>query len=194
MNEVMLFPLTSVVLPEGKMKLRIFEPRYKRMVKECSLNNVGFGLCLVENTTASDKQSKIATVGTLVQIVDFEQLSDGLLGITVVGIKRFSVVRMWTESDGLRKAQVDWMENWSLPKDVPDFSGLSEHLAEIHNSLSQFNELYSHRFYDDPNWVTQRWLELLPLDCASFEHLAGGSHCITALNFLNHAMGYRKTI
>ena len=74
MNEVMLFPLTSVVLPEGKMKLRIFEPRYKRMVKECSLNNVGFGLCLVENTAASDKQSKIATVGTLVQIVDFEQV------------------------------------------------------------------------------------------------------------------------
>lgn len=41
MKEVMLFPLTSVVLPEGKMNLRIFEPRYKRMVKECSLQNVG---------------------------------------------------------------------------------------------------------------------------------------------------------
>lgn len=194
MNEVMLFPLSSVVLPEGKMKLRIFEPRYKRMVKECSLNNVGFGMCLVEGSEDGSKQSKLSSVGTLVQIVDFDQLSDGLLGITVVGIKRFQVGNMRTELDGLRRAQVDWMENWPLTKNVPDFSDLSDHLAEVHNSIAQLKELYSHCFYDDPNWVAQRWLELLPLDCASFEHLAGGGNCITALNFLNHAMGYKKTM
>lgn len=45
MEEIMLFPLSSVVLPEGKMKLRIFEPRYQRMVAQCSKTGSGFGLC-----------------------------------------------------------------------------------------------------------------------------------------------------
>lgn len=87
MNEVMLFPLTSVVLPEGKMNLRIFEPRYIRMVKECSSKNMGFGVCLVGNDGDPKEVGNVSSIGSLVRIVDFETLSDGLLGITVVGEK-----------------------------------------------------------------------------------------------------------
>ena len=33
-EQLPIFPLTSQVLPEGRMKLRIFEPRYIRLVKD----------------------------------------------------------------------------------------------------------------------------------------------------------------
>ncbi|WP_218745665.1 LON peptidase substrate-binding domain-containing protein, partial [Vibrio parahaemolyticus] len=112
MKDVMLFPLTSVVLPEGKMNLRIFEPRYKRMVKECSLQNVGFGVCLVGSEGDPKDVGNVSSIGTLVRIVDFETLSDGLLGITVAGEKRFVIKRVRADSDGLRHAEVEWLDNW----------------------------------------------------------------------------------
>lgn len=37
MNPIIaLFPLNTLLLPEGKMRLRLFEPRYLRMMKEAS--------------------------------------------------------------------------------------------------------------------------------------------------------------
>lgn len=188
MNEVMLFPLTSVVLPEGKMNLRIFEPRYKRMVKECSIQNTGFGVCLVGNDENPKAVGNVSSIGTLVTIVDFETLSDGLLGITVVGTKRFSVNRVRADSDGLRHAEVEWLENWQVPASTPPFVNLSEQLAQIYKRFPQLGDLYQHRFFDDASWVTQRWLEILPLDSPLFEKLVGAPDCVPALQFLNDAI------
>ncbi|EJM7151874.1 LON peptidase substrate-binding domain-containing protein [Vibrio parahaemolyticus] len=188
MKEVMLFPLTSVVLPEGKMNLRIFEPRYKRMVKECSLQNVGFGVCLVGSDGDPKAVGNVSSIGTLVKMVDFETLSDGLLGITVVGEKRFKVKRVRADADGLRHAEVDWLDNWQTPSQQLDFGYLSQQLAQVYEQFPQLGTLYQHRFYDDSAWVTQRWLELLPLDCNLFEQLVGAEDCIPALQFLTEAI------
>ncbi|ENQ8701263.1 LON peptidase substrate-binding domain-containing protein [Vibrio harveyi] len=188
MKEVMLFPLTSVVLPEGKMNLRIFEPRYQRMVKECSVQNVGFGVCLVGSGEDPKAVGSVSSIGTLVTIVDFETLSDGLLGITVVGEKRFTVTRVRADSDGLRHAEVEWIENWCEPTPTPNFLYLSKQLDHIYEQFPQVGRLYQHRFYDDASWVTQRWLELLPLDSALFEKLVGAKDCLPALEFLNQAI------
>ncbi|EIK4760997.1 ATP-dependent protease [Vibrio parahaemolyticus] len=188
MKEVMLFPLTSVVLPEGKMNLRIFEPRYKRMVKECSLQNVGFGVCLVGSEGDPKDVGNVSSIGTLVRIVDFETLSDGLLGITVAGEKRFVIKRVRADSDGLRHAEVEWLDNWQTPSQQLDFGYLSQQLAQVYEQFPQLGTLYQHRFYDDPIWVTQRWLELLPLDSHLFESLVGAQDCCPALRFLNQAI------
>lgn len=188
MSEVMLFPLTSVVLPEGKMNLRIFEPRYIRMVKECSSKNTGFGVCLVGGNSDPKEVGNVSSVGTLVRIVDFETLSDGLLGITVVGEKRFNVKRVRADADGLRHAEVEWMENWEVPEGLYRFDILSQQLADVYEEFPQLGTLYLHRFFDDPTWVVQRWLELLPLDCGLFEELAGADDCLPALTFLCHAI------
>ncbi|WP_319554940.1 LON peptidase substrate-binding domain-containing protein [uncultured Vibrio sp.] len=188
MNEVMLFPLTSVVLPEGKMNLRIFEPRYIRMVKECCSKNMGFGVCLVGNGGDPKEVGNVSSIGSLVRIVDFETLSDGLLGITVVGEKRFKVQRLRADDDGLRHAEVEWMANWADNGELYSFEGLSQQLACIYEEFPQLGSLYEHRFYDDPAWVTQRWLELLPLDCRLFEQLVGAEDCLPALQFLHQAL------
>ncbi|PFG55515.1 hypothetical protein ATG66_1822 [Vibrio sp. ES.051] len=188
MKEVMLFPLTSVVLPEGKMNLRVFEPRYKRMVKECSLQNLGFGVCLVGGEGDPKDVGNVSSIGTLVRIVDFELLSDGLLGITVTGEKRFIVKRVRADSDGLRHAEVEWLENWQQPVNSPDFIFLSQQLAHVYEEFPQLGNLYQHRFYDDLAWVTQRWIELLPLDCHLFEKLVGAEDCLPALQFLSEAI------
>ena len=47
-NDVPIFPLSSITFPGGYMPLRIFEPRYLDMVKNCVKNNTGFGISLTK--------------------------------------------------------------------------------------------------------------------------------------------------
>ncbi len=43
------------------------------------------------------------------------------------------------------------------------------------------------RFFDDATWVSQRWLEVLPLECHHFEHLVTQQDCSATLSFLGEA-------
>ena len=45
--------------------------------------------------------------GTYARIVDFDQLPNGLLGITIAGGERFDVIEVWREPSGLVKANVE---------------------------------------------------------------------------------------
>ncbi|GAA5647259.1 MULTISPECIES: LON peptidase substrate-binding domain-containing protein [Vibrio] len=187
MNEIKLFPLSSMVLPEGKMSLRIFEPRYKRLVAECSRQNSGFGICLLDSD-AGLAPGNVSSIGTYVKIVDFETLDDGLLGITVSGTQRFVVERVAAEFDGLRKAHVRWLDNWSQQKIERSQQYISEQLQFVYRQFPQIGDLYSHCFFDDASWVSQRWLEILPLECTQMEQLAGQRDCSAAMHFLSMAI------
>ena len=77
-----IFPLQIVVLPGTLQSLQIFEPRYLNMVKDCMIHQRGFVISF-----KSDKSDNInfgiEKRGTLVEIIDFNNLPNGLLGITV---------------------------------------------------------------------------------------------------------------
>ena len=70
MKQLYLFPLSAHVLPGGKLFLRIFEPRYVRMVKDCCQQGSGFGVCMLSGRDNSASSQKILPVGTHVEIVD----------------------------------------------------------------------------------------------------------------------------
>ena len=53
--KISLFPLNVVLFPEGELKLRIFEPRYIDMVRDCFRNDTGFGICLIQEDRGIDK-------------------------------------------------------------------------------------------------------------------------------------------
>ena len=42
-----LFPLQTVLVPGAVLGLRVFEPRYLDLVRECSRSGEGFGVCLI---------------------------------------------------------------------------------------------------------------------------------------------------
>ena len=77
-----IFPLQIVVLPGTLQSLQIFEPRYLNMVKDWMTHQRGFVISF-----KSDKSDNInfgiEKRGTLVEIIDFNNLPNGLLGITV---------------------------------------------------------------------------------------------------------------
>lgn len=183
-----LFPLTSHILPGGRMQLRIFEPRYVRLVREALKAQSGFGLCMLNPEGCKDENTHILTTGTLVRIVDFESLSDGYLGITIEGDRIFDIQDIWTESDGLRKGTV------SLRMPTAQQSGqgvneqdsiLIERLREVFEVYPEFAELYPEKQFDDPLWVYHRWLEILPLQPTTKQNLLRHDYTKDVQHFLH---------
>jgi len=187
MDDIMLFPLGSVVLPEGKMKLRIFESRYKRMLSECNKQDKGFGICLFDSHSI-DEENPLTKYGCYVKVVNYNELNDGLLGITVSGIQRFEIHNVRKEFDGLRIATVEWIDNWPYIESIGYHHAMMEKLQDVYHQFPDIGELYQQRFFDDLSWVTQRWLEILPLSNSQFDDLMIDYNCCKSIQFINEAL------
>jgi len=188
MPEIMLFPLSSFVLPEGKMRLRIFEPRYKRLVSQAMKSDGTFGVCLFEKSE-EPTGSELSKVGTLVKVIDFEQLDDGLLGISVTGLTKFEIKHVRVEFDGLRYARVKWLPSWEYSTVDKDVEPICHYLSRVYQQFPDIGDLYEQKFFDDASWVSQRWLEILPLTNQQFDSLVGKKDCTDAVNFLTKTLG-----
>ena len=100
---VPLFPLNSIVLPRGRIPLQLFEPRYIDMLTRCLKEDRGFVVVLLREGGETGPTTAFYDIGTYVRIIDFQQLENGLLGITVEGASKVSVVRSWQQEDGLKE-------------------------------------------------------------------------------------------
>jgi Lon protease-like protein len=94
---VPLFPLNSIVLPGGRIPLQLFEPRYIDMLTRCLKDDEGFVVVLLREGAEAGSMASFYEVGTYVRIIDFQQLENGLLGITVEGESKVAVLRSWRE-------------------------------------------------------------------------------------------------
>ena len=103
--ELPLFPLSTVLFPYGRIPLQIFEQRYLDLVKNCMRNDSKFGVVLILEGSEMDKkdsvQPNLSSMGTLARIVDWDQLPNGLLGITIQGSERFFLLDSWKQENGL---------------------------------------------------------------------------------------------
>jgi len=123
--DIALFPLGTVLFPAGPLPLRIFETRYIDLVRRCLRENSGFGVVLItDGAEAGSAAPQTADVGCYATIVDFSQQPDGLLGIQVMGGRRFRILDRRQAPDGLNLASVAW-----LPDDAP--VALPEEFAEL---------------------------------------------------------------
>ena len=64
MQNIPLFPLHTVLYPDGQLPLRIFEPRYVDMVSKCLKNNMGFGVCLIKQGAETGPAATCFNIGT----------------------------------------------------------------------------------------------------------------------------------
>lgn len=159
-----LFPLSSHVLPEGRLALRIFEPRYLRMVKEVCEKESFFVICMLDNKGNKEENTHIYPLGTLCKVIDFDVLEDGLLGITVEGVSCVSVSDIETEADELRVGSVEQVDAWKgYHSVVEENANIATKLKDVFEEYPEIAELYDTLKFDDTEWVVNRWLELLPV-------------------------------
>lgn len=159
--KVPLFPLRTVLYPGGPLPLRIFEPRYLDMICNSLKDERPFGVLLIR----SGSESGLATtydVGTLATITDWYQGSDGLLGVTALGGKRFQLLSSEQMPDGLNIGEVEVLpehEQQALPE---EYKPLAQILAGVLDDLGRLYEALD-RQYDDAGWVGYRFAEILPI-------------------------------
>lgn len=180
-----LFPLSAHILPGGVMSLRIFEPRYVRMVKEACANESGFAICMLNAQGDKGKNQHIYPVGTYATVEDFDLLEDGLLGITVKGHRCIRIDSIRTEEDGLRIGQCSWQDNWKMSEKSESIAPMDARLKEIFQKYPEVNTLYPSPEFDNPIWVIYRWLELLPVNAEQKQAFLEQKDCTTALAFLS---------
>jgi Lon protease-like protein len=185
-----LFPLSAHILPEGRMALRIFEPRYIRMIKEVCAKDAGFVICMLDSKGDKEENTHIFPTGTYCRVIDFDVLEDGLLGVTIEGINCVSVSNIETERDGLRTADCENVEVWSCDFDIQEISPMNERLREIFDTYEEFRSLYDNVKLDDPLWVINRWLELLPLDAEQKQHFLAQKDCKKLVEYLSELIKY----
>ncbi|MES1986864.1 MAG: LON peptidase substrate-binding domain-containing protein, partial [Pseudomonadota bacterium] len=103
-----LFPLNLVVCPGGFLPLRIFEVRYLDMVRNCLRNKSSFAVVTVLPEGETDLQGNFpfANVGTLLDIVDADVTTVGLMMIRCVGQRRVKIDSFTQQKDGLLIGEV----------------------------------------------------------------------------------------
>lgn len=159
------------------MQLSIFEPRYIRMVKESLQHARHFGICMLNSDGDKAANQHIYAIGTQVEVIDFESLANGTLGITVAGKELFEIETITTESDGLRTATAKQLPPWVNQFETmkAEQATLTARLQEVYDTYPDIGELHVKKHFDDVSWLCARWLELLPLPSAQ-KHALIASH------------------
>ena len=166
-----IFPLHSVICPSGLMRLRIFEPRYLDMVKNCLRNKTAF--CIVaavpEKIVKSDGNLPFASIGTLMNINNADVTTVGLMMIDCIGQHRIKIHSFTQQTDGLVIGNLSDISN-DLEVPIPDdLKIVSSQLQRLIESFSNQGVLPDEvpivkpYQYNDASWVSNRWVELLDL-------------------------------
>jgi hypothetical protein len=157
-----LFPLNLVLFPGGLLPLRIFEPRYLRMVSECLKAETPFVVAAIVDGPEAGGVAMTARSGTLARIIDWSQGDDGLLHLVCEGGRRCRIDDIQVESDQLLRARVDLLDPLA-ERPLPDeFQWMVELLDEV---LEKLGEPFERLRIPDPGagHVSARLTELLPL-------------------------------
>jgi Lon protease-like protein len=118
-QDIQLFPLRVVMFPGSRLDLQIFEQRYLDMISRCMRSGTGFGICLLrdgDEVVSEDGRQTIHRTGTYCSVIDWDQLDNGLLGITVEGLAKFRITECWQGDSGVLEASVTFSEQDRLGK------------------------------------------------------------------------------
>ncbi len=172
MSQLPLLPLKTVLLPGNKLSLKIFEPRYLDMIAKCMREDSCFGVVLIHKGEETSSNADIYSVGVTASIDDWQNRADGLLGITVLGVKRFEIIKTNTQSDGLTIADVETLHEPEAPETPNQFSYMKELLNHINNQEGKPQTKPV-----DFNAIMYMLIYLLPLDTTLKQRLLEVPDC-----------------
>ena len=174
LSSLPLFPLGTVLFPDGVLPLRIFEVRYLDMIGKCHKAGAPFGVVTLAQGAEVRRPGGGAevfhSVGTLATITALQTPQPGLMTIRCHGEQRFCISRSMQLKHGLWIADVGRLED-DLTVPVPDdLKATADALERLLESLKarQTAEnapppLQGPMRLDDCGWLANRWCEILPL-------------------------------
>ena len=199
---VALFPLSTVLFPQGVLPLRVFEARYMDMVRDCMRDSTSFGVCLANDTKGAALGT--AEVGCLARITAWDMQQLGLLQIRTVGGDRFRLLASESQPNGLLVGEIDLIDA-DDDQPVPDehqpcvdlltriIEDMSAQVAEKRRTgeatdgspvLAQlpFEQPYQ---MESSAWVSNRLCEVLPVPLKAKQKLMELTDAATRLEIVH---------
>ena len=175
-----LFPLSTVLFPQGRLPLQIFEVRYLDMVQRCHREQSPFVVaCLNEGREVQRAgpdngfaPEGFYPTGTLAYITHLEPVRAGLLWVVCRGGARVHIRRSERGALGLWFGDVETLPHDQAVAIPSELSHVSDALREVQtqlhrdhpNALGGTAPLQEGApEWQDAGWVANRWAEMLPL-------------------------------
>jgi Lon protease-like protein len=191
--EIPIFPLGTVLYPEGLLPLRIFEQRYLDMTKICIRDDAPFGVCLIREGTEAGAPAVPYAIGCTARIAQWDMPHLGLFHLVTHGERVLRILEQWTTKSGLVQAQVELDgPSPALPL-PPEYSGLAELLQKIITKVGQERFVAPSRL-DDAAWVAYRLAEVLPLETGTKQRLLEARNPLAALSQLKVFLESRQVV
>jgi uncharacterized protein len=187
-----LFPLQTVLFPDGRLPLRIFEVRYLDMIGRCHQAGEPFGVvCLSEGSEVSRpaatggaapggdgyKPETFHPVGTLARITRLERPQAGLMMIECLGTQRFRLLHSARRQYGLWVGEAELLGDEPAQPVPDDLAFTRQAIQDVVRNVERSGEsgvelpLRAPYRWDDCGWLANRWCELLPLPAAQKQNL-----------------------
>ena len=167
-QEIPIFPLNTVLYPEGALPLKVFEQRYIEVTKSCLRDKLPCGVCLIREGREVGTAAVPEAVGCLAAIEHWDMPQLGVFHLVARGGERFRIRDMRVAANHLIWATVEPIAADSGAETV---DGLCRQvLAAI------IEKVGAERFptparLDDAAWVGFRLAEVLPLDVREKQEL-----------------------
>ncbi|MCV7014780.1 LON peptidase substrate-binding domain-containing protein [Mycolicibacterium madagascariense] len=131
-----MFPLESVRLPGEGLPLRIFEPRYGQLVRECLSGAGEFGVVLIAAGREVGGADVRCDVGSMAHIVESHDFGSGQYLIECEMRERFRVVS-WLDDDPYPRADVEpWPDEPGSTVTGADIGVVEDRVMELFERIA----------------------------------------------------------
>ncbi len=113
-REIAIFPLKGVLLlPQGKLPLNVFEPRYINLVRDALSGTRMIGMVQLSAAQLGEMESAgddapIFDVGCAGRVIGFQETDDGRFLITLKGVCHYRIEQELALVDGYRRVRPDF--------------------------------------------------------------------------------------
>lgn len=106
-----LFPLPLVLFPGVPLPLHIFEPRYRRMLRDIQAKDNLFGLSFFDAEESGPEIPPAGHLGCVAEVTEVQQLPDGRSNVLTLGLIRYRVESYVERDEPYLVAQVAFFED-----------------------------------------------------------------------------------
>lgn len=167
-----LFPLKTVLFPDGVLPLKVFEAHYIDMVRRCVEDRTPLGIALIRTgpeTAANDPEE----IGCLAHIDHADTEASGAMALRMRGGKRFRILETRALDDRRTEARIEM-----IPADAQiAISAMHVSCAKALKTVMDGIAAKSRASqgtgaeapfalplqFDNAAWVANRWCEILPI-------------------------------
>ncbi|HVK94933.1 MAG TPA: LON peptidase substrate-binding domain-containing protein [Noviherbaspirillum sp.] len=199
-----LFPLKTVLFPDGVLPLKVFETRYIDMVRECLRHDKPFGVVLIKSGQEVGIAAEPESVGCLAHIVNCDMQALGVMMLRAQGGERFRILETHVLNDQRLEARVEVIAA-DAPAPLNDMLVTCAKILKIvmddiaATAQAEQGTGHIHPFSQPPqlhnvSWVANRWCEILPIPLKARQKLLELSDAQSRLSIIHQYLQQHKIV